>query len=524
MSLVILLAIVLAYVPQPRAAPLPMPPVADDIHVKIMEFKGMLSRQTDKEKIKKAIEIDRKSKEAFDSGNPALTLKLISAGIAYLKGNDAANAVNIDALINAAGAAADAPLSGRFNHLYADSPFGILGPYEYWMASPEVASKEAINTMLLDLGAKWVAELPFELKNLPRDINIYTRVGTFPGLFPPNIDYDRYIPLLKNQVASFKDRVKYYEIDTEPLGKFSGWDGNAVKYAVFLKRSYGVIKSVCPECYVVLGGLPGAGVAASPSDANSRFLHEILKDGASSGKLFDVFAFKQHFHGLKDYRIIKSRLDVYRKILSDYGVNIDKMPVFLETALYDGTPRAREFTLPPQTETDQAIGVVKTYVYAISIGITRVYWNGVMELYKFGGNPYDPFNFYALVNNKKNDGNSHKKLAYYTYKKMVETLEGSNWKLTETIRDSDGVFICRFLKGGRHIWVVWSDNQQATPVTLNLAAASKVNITMSVPKVFSGKQIADYDSAFVTTAAATDDTGDLTIRAASVPVYIEEAQ
>ncbi|MBF0319612.1 MAG: hypothetical protein HQL01_07410 [Nitrospirae bacterium] len=515
-TLLILTLFIVTPIPAAFAEPLPSSPFFNEIPAKIAEFKDLYSRQTDKEKIKKAREIDEKSREAFSQGRHELTLRLLNAGIAYLKAN---TNFDIDALMQAA--PPTAPLRGKGTPQYADSPFGILGPYEYWMNSSEVVTKEEINKLLSDVGAKWVQEMPFELKNLSDDINIYTRVGTFPGIAPPNIEYSRYLPLLKNQIASLKGRAKYYEIDTEPLGRFSGWSGAPGKYAEFLKKSYEVIKAECPDCYVVLGGLPGAGVTVSSRDPNSRFLVSILNDNAS--KYFDVFALKQHFHSLKDYRIIKTRMDVYGKILSDYGVNTGKMPVFLETAVHDGNPQSPMFKLPPQTEAEQAIGVVKTYVYALSIGVTKIYWNGIMELYKFGGSPGDPFNFYALANNKKNDGNSHKKLAYYTYKKMVETLDGSDWKNIKVLKDSDGVFVCRFSKNGKYVWVLWNDNPDTKALTLNAADLTKLKITASVPKASSGVQVSDYSTAFVTSTVATK-AGDFTVDAGVVPVYIEEGQ
>ncbi|MCG6552742.1 MAG: hypothetical protein L7F77_10470 [Candidatus Magnetominusculus sp. LBB02] len=420
-----------------------------------------------------------------------------------------------------AGYVSGGPAAGTDNVTYKDSPFSILGPYEYWMNSREVISKEGVNSLLSDLGVKWVEEMPFERNNLPGNINIYTRVGVFPGISPPNIDYGRYLPLLKSQIESLKDRIKYYEIDTEPSGAFSRWNDNASKYAEFLKQSYMVIKAACPDCYVVLGGLPGAGVGVSPRDPNGVFLTTILNDNASG--YFDIFEFKQHFISIKDYRIIKTRMDVYGKILSNYGDNISKMPVFLETAMYDGNPQSPMFNLPSQTETEQAIGLVKTYVYAISIGISKIYWNGVIELYNFGGSARDPFDFYGLVNNVKNDGNSYKKLAYYSYKKMVEILEGSDWKQVTTIKDAGGLFVCRYLKNGKYIWVVWNDNQRPMSITMNVGGLSKVKITKSVPDASSGKQISDYSSAF-TTSTVTTNGADLTITIDMTPVYIEESQ
>lgn len=438
---------------------------------------------------------------------------LISAVMvfAYISDTAAESVTNTDSPASA--------LASTGNTAYDGSPFGILGPYEYWPNSSDVISKADINSLMSDLGVKWVDDLPFDLVSLASDMNAYTRVGSTRGVTPPNIDYTRYVPLLNNQISSLKDRVKYYEIDTEPVGGFSPWSGNAVKYAEFLKQSYSVIKSACSDCYVVLGGLPGAGVNVSSHDQNSTFLTTILNDNAS--KYFDVFEFKQHFHALKDYRVIKTRMDVYGKILANYGVDITKMPVFLETAMYNGSPQSSINNLPPQSETDQAVGVVKTYVYALSIGVTKIYWNGVMELYNFGGNPKDPFNFYGLVNNKKNDGYSFKKLAYYTYKKMVETLEGSDWKNITTVLDSNGVFVCRFTKNGKYTWVVWNDNQGTRTVNLTSTSLSNLKITVSVPNASSGSEISDYSSSFITTTVAING-GHFTVEAGSVPFYIEE--
>ncbi|MBF0457289.1 MAG: hypothetical protein HQK99_05275 [Nitrospirae bacterium] len=438
-------------------------------------------------------------------------LILAVTAFAYIPGTAAESVTNTDSPVS--------PLATTGNQTYNGSPFGILGPYEYWSNSPKVISKADINSLMTDLGVKWVDELPFDLPNLTSDMNAYTRVGSTSGITPPNIDYSRYVPLLNNQISSLKDRVKYYEIDTEPVGGLSPWSGNAVKYAEFLKQSYSIIKSVCSDCYVVLGGLPGAGINVSSNDQNSTFLTTILNDNAS--KYFDVFEFKQHFHTLKDYRIIKTRKDTYEKILSNYGIDITKIPVFLETAMYSGNPQSSINTLTPQTDNDQAIGVVKTYVYALSIGVNKIFWNDVMELYNFGGNPKDPFNFYGLVNNKNNDGYSFKKLSYYTYKKMVETLEGSDWKNITTVLDSGGVFVCRFTKNGKYTWVVWNDNPTASTVNLTSTSLSPLKVTVSVPNATWGWQISDYSSSFIPTTIAVNG-GHFNVVAGKVPFYVEE--
>ncbi|WP_420264979.1 hypothetical protein [Candidatus Magnetominusculus dajiuhuensis] len=77
--------------PPPPSAGRPSPEGSDDISTKLTEFRLLLSRQTDAEKIKKATDIDIQSREAFRAGDPVLTLKLLNSAIDYLKGNDNVN-------------------------------------------------------------------------------------------------------------------------------------------------------------------------------------------------------------------------------------------------------------------------------------------------------------------------------------------------------------------------------------------------------------------------------------------------
>jgi len=115
------------------------------------------------------------------------------------------------------------------------------------------------------------------------------------------------------------------------------------------------------------------------------------------------------------------------------------MPIFIETATHDGYPQKKPYALwlKDQSESIQASGLIKIYTYGISIGIDRIFWDNLLEdCYKNDSD--EPFNYFGLINNPLNtDGLSHRKLAYYSFKKMIEILDGSDWNNIQTIQESD---------------------------------------------------------------------------------------
>jgi len=415
---------------------------------------------------------------------------------------------------------------------FEDSPFGIFGPYESKGGSSQIVREELINNYLKDLGVKWVQEMYFtkELRTIPAGINIYSRVGREGGSKPPSTT-ERYKEELRKVIRKYKHRIKYWEVGTEPSGfpPPMGWQGYEKEYVEHLKATYEIIKEECPDCLVVFGGLPGIGTGFNKNDPAAKFLKKALQAGAC--KYFDVFEFKQHAYKAEDYKELGNKMRVYGKILAEYGIDIKKIPVFVETAMYDGDPYfprhspLRFIDLPPQTESQQAQALIKTYVYALAQGVDKIFWNLIIEWHNFSRNPGSTFNFYGLVNNPDNDGKSHKKLAYYTYKLMVEKLEGSDWNNIETIQESDNVYVYKFTKKetGKPVWVVWWDwweepDKTSKTIILNIGDVKKVKITEAVPKYETGKEVTNYETAFNTETKGVKN-GKLTLKES--PVFIE---
>jgi hypothetical protein len=262
-------------------------------------------------------------------------------------------------------------------------------------------------------------------------------------------------------------------------------------------------------------------------------------------RYFDVFDFHWYpFEG--QYNYLRENLlgKEYATYLKDYIKNInsalakygyDNIPIFItETGQYSGTPATPEWVKKDvaqfHSEKKQALDLYKIYVYSLANGVKKLFWVTLTEWHNFGGGETNGvFDNVGLINNPRNDGQSHKKLAYYTYKKMVEILEGSDWNNIQTIQEKDGVYIYKFTprlrsgqaKQGKPIWVAWNDNSREKQITITGINTNSVKITETVPKYESGKDVADYSTAFSTEIKVVSG-GKITITLGDKPVFVEE--
>ncbi|MCI4625185.1 MAG: hypothetical protein L3V56_04395 [Candidatus Magnetoovum sp. WYHC-5] len=486
---------------------------------------------------KNARELDIKSRGAFQSGRFEEAEKLLQKAIDTLKGNEAlpsskssrgtlnttTNKVKAEKAVRAEASALE-----EIKKKFVETPFAVFGPYEYTMDTKTI-SRSTVNQYLKELGVQWVQEMPFDVDRLPINMNICSRVGREGGFEPPSGELASYEKALMASVNELKTKVKCYEIDTEESGLTppNGWKGYPKEYVEFLKVSYGAIKAECPECLVILGGLPGVGVNLTKNSDEAEFLADMLKYGASN--YFDVFSFKQHHYNDTDYQELGNKLNVYSSVFLQYGINLSDMPIMVETAMHDGEPSYGEnsalswLKLKKQTEKEQAAALVKVYVYGAYTGIDKVFWNQIVERHNFGGDEGNPFNFYGLVNNPANkDKASHKKLAYYTMKKLVEILDGVDWKNIEMIKYRDDCLMFKFDKSGKKVWVAWYDGgDEVDRVEMLGLTATDFKVTYVIPDYSSGKDVKDYDNSFKTLLLKAN-AGSITVEVKDIPAIIEE--
>ncbi len=126
---------------------------------------------------------------------------------------------------------------------------------------------------------------------------------------------------------------------------------------------------------------------------------------------------------------------------------------------------------------------------------------------------------------------SGKKLSYYTYKKMVEVLDGSDWNSIQTIQESDNVYLFKFMKNGNPLYVAWwdyfNDPSYAMGKTrsISLSGLQGVSavVTEAVPKFATGVEVTDYATAFNTQTVMVS-SGSVTLTLNENPVFIEVLQ
>ncbi|OGW41039.1 MAG: hypothetical protein A2X57_10575 [Nitrospirae bacterium GWD2_57_8] len=345
-----------------------------------------------------------------------------------------------------------------------------------------------------------------------------------------------------NDMPGLKNPVKYWQIDNELPGippfeinssnqaENDKWlQASLNNYAHVLDITNNAIKSSDPSAKVALSGM--ADIGPGTAGLFCQYYLKILEK--LKGKHVDIFDY--HFYGdaknswktMKDaYRMIREGLD---------SIGYTDMEIWItETGTYTGRPRDIGGYAPFQSEKEQAIDLVRRLIYPLTFGVKKVFWAwGIVDCAASEG----PDGHMGLIYNGKGPGNPGygvKKLSYYTYKKMIEVLEGSDWNNIQMIRDEQndayGIFLCKFMKNGKPVYVGWFscfDEQKCSRMKIDARAeisldieAKQVIITRAVPRYEAGKDVVDYKTAFEAGTKTVSD-GKATVVLEEVPVFVE---
>ncbi len=426
---------------------------------------------------------------------------------------------------------------------YQGSPFGFI------MGNPLHRDK-TLNGMI-DLGAKWIrlsgaAGIVWDMVEHTQNtynwnnadsmisafynagINVLVTIGVSNNAYQ---SINGYLPADSNAYKTFISKMaERYDgdgIDDAPGPPVvSAWQiGNEVdgwwkdtneNYATLMKESYSTIKSVNPKAKILIAGMAGPlGISKYSS----------ILSYINNGKYLDVFDFHWHATSGGNYKNHNTRnpdiINNFDQLLSEIKNTLNNNN-YINSEIWTTEMSISDINPAGQTEKIQAVDLVKRYVYPGAKGVDIIFWGTLYEQSGFGGvsGNTNYFNTQGLINNPLNDGLSHKKLAYYTYKKMVEVLEGSDWNNIATVQEQDGVYIYKFTNQGKPIWIAWNDNSVARTITISGISSNRVKTTEAVPKYESGKDVADYATAFrMDTLVVTNGAVALTL--GQRPVFIE---
>jgi hypothetical protein len=305
----------------------------------------------------------------------------------------------------------------------------------------------------------------------------------------------------KNAMPGLRNPILYWQVGNEPSIT------RKRDFAKLQVMTYTAIKEACPECKVLMGGTahPILPVRQWEGDFEtdiekymdwfSRDYEPILKE--LNGKYFDIFAFHWYGKAGGDYKGIKP---VYQRIKSMLMKYNHPVPIWItEMGAYSGAPgRSGPLkALPFQTEREQAVDYFKRYVFSLSLGVQKIFALTLMEGFLLDDGYFDHTGLIYDGRGSNDFGRGVKKLSYYTYKKMTEVLEGSDWEKTERVQEGDGIYVYKFQKSGKPLWVAWNDHHEPKTVRITTNGNTKgLRILEVVPKYESGREVANYDAAF----------------------------
>ena len=297
------------------------------------------------------------------------------------------------------------------------------------------------------------------------------------------------------------------------------WPLTEAQTAEYVKIGYDLIQELHPEFRARIDG---------PTDINSwqqggddYYYYNLISELTDNNKCNDLIF---DYHQGSNAHMFKSQIEfmgIVDLTLNEFGYNGNEI---WTTDIGGSWEEFQGFT-----EIEHAGDVVRRYTYTIANGQEKLFWTRIEE-YDWTPDDSSIFDYMGLVHNPANNGGEDwKKLSYYTYKLMVERLEGSNWDNIQTIQESDDIYIYKFIKkdSSEPVWVAWWDYFEDTgcskTITLDVGNINSVKIIEAVPNAESGDDLNenDYPDFFKTGTKAVND-GKITISLGESPVFIEE--
>lgn len=311
------------------------------------------------------------------------------------------------------------------------------------------------------------------------------------------------------------------------------WRENPEKYARFFKVTYDAIRRACSDCFLYLAGgfdedfkLKGEKNLKGEALKDDGFYTRLFMEFQRQGVRFKNIGFDYHYwsfwlfrpgFGPETYRDHLTFINDIKRLYKSFGYTDDYVSVISKESGINSDINS---------EREQAIYLLKIYVSSIAAGQRHLFWTSVVEYEREA----PLFLGMGLVNNPINlDGHFHHKLAYYTYKLMVEKLKDSEWKNVQiVINGENNVYVFKFQqkRNKQPVFIVWWDyfnemeaKDKRITLKLNLNF-NKAVLTSSMPEGENGLELKGIVN--FKTEIKEVKSGAISILLGREPVYIEE--
>jgi len=249
--------------------------------------------------------------------------------------------------------------------------------------------------------------------------------------------------------------IKYWEVMDRPsigTGNAPYFKGTSFEYANLVRATYSAVKSACPECEVLYGGIPDL-------DARTvNFFEYTLQFGA--GNFFSIVSL--HANNAGEGVSLLS----FKNILARDGLNkgIWLTEVAYPTGNYTG---GKYGTMESMSEEEQAAVLVRSYAFALANGAQKIFYSRLKE----GAGLSDEENSYALV---RNDGS--RRPAFHALRFLASQID--RFSSLEAPDYGPEVHAYKFIVPGKRmpVYLFWSTEPKRVNFTSDSAALRVTNI------------------------------------------------
>ncbi len=288
-----------------------------------------------------------------------------------------------------------------------------------------------------------------------------------------------YKAFVRAAATRYSGRVRAWQVWNEP-DDTGHWDDTPEHYADLVIATSDAIREADPAARVVLAGM-----------RHREFLEAVVARLVRVRPRTQVVdAFDVHFFGVvrnggssvqrlfTSYREIQPLVEMYRQVTR--GTIYAQAPLWAtETATYSDAPGQR---WPPQAERDQARDLVRRFAFSFAVGVERVSWASLVEWTTWRGRNVE-FNHVGLVRNPAHGAGSSPKLAYSTYRHLIERV--GDFTSVSRLDAPSWVTALRFSTPGGPVLVVWYDRwASGSPATLTVRLrvdGSRATVERAVP-------------------------------------------
>ncbi len=250
-------------------------------------------------------------------------------------------------------------------------------------------------------------------------------------------NWHKYEQFLRESIRRYKNKIKYWQIENEPVTGGQYYADTPENYAKLLAFSYKIIKHECPKCKVVMAGRPGC--------TGLAYLIKVLETLKSfsfckNSGCFDIFDI--HVGSIiKPAERTEGTYFIYKQILNEFGYK--QKPIYstefgpLDYSLTDKFKR--DPNLEQKIRKVMPSVLIKMYASALAVGYKKLFWR-VNE---------PPSSIIVMK------GNSLEKCpSYYAYKILIHKLN----RLKTAKKIAEGCY--KFtLHNGRKLYILWCNSE-----------------------------------------------------------------